>query len=259
MNSNSKSADIIRQLAVIIAVAATIIVNGLANALPINGLTTGDISDRFEVFFVPAGYVFSIWGLIYVGLIAYAIYQALPSQRENPKLRSIGWIFVLSCIANIVWIFLWHYELFPLTIVAMVALLLCLIMIYQRLGTCNAQPTTAQRWLVHIPFSVYLGWITVATIANATSLLDYLNWNGFGISEEVWFLIVLGVAVIIAGLMAKRCGDVAYLLVLVWAFIGIGVKHAATPIVSYSAYVAAALVTIFAVVGYLQRRPSDDV
>ena len=95
-----------RQLAVILSILATIVVNGLANALPINGQNTGEISDRFQVYFVPAGYVFSIWGLISLGLIAYAIYQALPSQRENPRLRAIGWLVVLSGVANSVWIFL---------------------------------------------------------------------------------------------------------------------------------------------------------
>ena len=100
---------------------------GLATALPLNGQTTGEISDRFDVYFVPAGYVFSIWGLIYLALIGYSLYQVLPSQRENPRLRRTGWLYVLSCAANIVWLFLWHYEVFELTIVAMGALLLLLI------------------------------------------------------------------------------------------------------------------------------------
>src|SRR5512137_1573723 len=105
--------EIFRQIAVVLTVLATIVVNALANILPINGQNTGEISDRFKVYFVPAGYVFSIWGLIYLGLIAMAIYQALPSQRANPRLRSTGWWISLGGLANIAWIFLWHYEKFP--------------------------------------------------------------------------------------------------------------------------------------------------
>ncbi len=115
--------DIIRQWVNLLAFGATFALNGLANALPLNGQSTGEISDRFQVYFVPAGYVFSIWGLIYLGLGAFAVYQALPAQREAPRLRRIGYLFALSCLANIAWLFLWHYEQFPLTLVAMLSLL----------------------------------------------------------------------------------------------------------------------------------------
>ena len=94
----------------ILAVVAVIAFNGLANALPLNGLNTGEITDRFDVYFVPAGYVFSIWGLIYLGLILFAVYQALPAGQSNPRLAQLGFLFVLSCVANIVWLFLWHIE-----------------------------------------------------------------------------------------------------------------------------------------------------
>ena len=127
--------DTLRQIITVIAVVATIVVNALANILPFNGQETGAISDRFAIYFVPAGYVFSIWGLIYLGLIAYAIFQALPAQRENPRLRSIGGLFLLSSVANIAWIFLWHYEVFAATLPVMLVLLGSLIAIYLRLGT----------------------------------------------------------------------------------------------------------------------------
>ncbi|MGC8827818.1 MAG: tryptophan-rich sensory protein, partial [Anaerolineae bacterium] len=102
--------DVVRQWLVAAAVLVTIIVNALANILPLNGITTGEISDQFQVYFVPAGYVFSIWGLIYLGLVAFAIYQVLPAQRSNPRLRSMSWPFLVSCAANIAWLFLWHYQ-----------------------------------------------------------------------------------------------------------------------------------------------------
>jgi benzodiazapine receptor len=246
--------DTVRQSLTLLAVIAVIVINGLANALPLNGQTTGEISDRFQVYFVPAGYVFSIWGLIYVGLIAFAIYQALPAQRDNPRLGSIGYLFTLSCVANIAWIFLWHYEIFPLTLVAMLALLLLLIAIYLRLGIGRVRVPTAQKWLVHVPFSIYLGWITVATIANVTSLLDYLNWSGWGISPEAWTVIMLIAGVAIASAVSLTRGDVAYMLVIVWAFAGIAVKHAGTPVVATTAWVTTVLVALMLVVGSLFRK-----
>jgi benzodiazapine receptor len=248
--------DILRQWVNVLAVIAVIVINGLANALPLNGLTTGEISDRFQVYFVPAGYVFSIWGLIYVALIAFAVYQALPAQRDNPRLRRIGYLFALSCVANIAWLFLWHYEIFPLALVAMVALLLLLIAIYLRLDIGRAQVPAAEKWLAHVPFSIYLGWITVATIANVTSLLDYLNWNGWGISPEAWTLIMLVVGVGIASAVSLTRGDVAYMLVIVWAFAGIAVKHAGTPVVATAAWVTTALVALMLVVGLVFRKRS---
>ena len=241
--------DSLRQWGNVLAVIAVIVINGLANALPLNGQTTGEISDRFQVYFVPAGYVFSIWGLIYLGLIAFAVYQALPAQRDNPRLRGIGYLFTLSCVANIAWIFLWHYEVFPLTLVAMLSLLLLLIAIYLRLGIGRAQVSTADKWLVHVPFSIYLGWITVATIANVTSLLDYLNWSGWGISPEAWTVIMLVAGVGIASAVSLTRGDVAYMLVIVWALAGIAVKHSGTPVVATAAWVTTALAALMLVVG----------
>jgi benzodiazapine receptor len=234
--------DTLRQVLVIIAAFATIIFNIAANALPLNGLNTGELSDRFDIFFVPAGYVFSIWGLIYLGLIAYAIYQVLPGQRENPRLRSIGYLFILSCLANIAWLFLWHYEVFEFTLIAMGVLLLSLIAIYLRLDIGRGEVSNAEKWAVHVPFSIYLGWITVATIANTTQLLYYLGWNGWGISAEIWAVIMLAAGVIISAIMSLTRADIAYSLVLVWAYIGIAIQHNDTPLVANSALIAAGLI-----------------
>ncbi len=226
----------------------------LANALPLNGLNTGDISDRFTVYFVPAGYVFSIWGLIYVGLIAYAIFQALPAQRENPRLRAVGWWVVLSGLANSAWIFLWHYELFPITLVAMLILLISLIAIYLRLDIGRPRVKAAEKWFVDVPFSIYLGWITVATIANVTSLLEYFAWGGWGISNQIWALIILAVGVVVAGAVHLTRYDVAYMLVILWAFIGIAIKHSETSLVATGAWIASGLVFLLLVVGILFNR-----
>ncbi len=245
--------DLLRQLANILAVVATIVMNGLANALPLNGQTTGEISDRFQVYFVPAGYVFSIWGLIYLGLIGFAVYQGLPAQQGNPRLRRVGYLFSLSCVANIAWLFFWHYELFPLTLVAMLTLLVLLMVIYLRLEIGRAGVSPAEKWLVHIPFSIYLAWITVATIANVTTLLDFLNWGGWGLSPQAWAVIMLIAALGIASAVSLTRGDMAYMLVIVWAFAGIAVKQAGTPLVAGTAWVTAGLAVVMLVVGLLVK------
>ena len=236
--------DILRQISVILTIAATIVVNTLANALPINGQNTGEISDRFRVYFVPAGYVFSIWGLIYLGLIAFAIFQVLPSQRENPRLRATGWWITLGGLANIAWIFLWHYEQFPLTVVAMLILLGSLIATYLRLGIGRSSVSTIQKWAARVPFSIYLGWITVATVANITSVLDYLKWDGIGIAPEIWMAIILIAVLVIAALMNFTRRDIAYALVLLWALAGIAIKHADVRAVTTPTWITFGLITV---------------
>jgi len=251
--------DRLRQSAVIVTVLVTLVVNGLANALPLNGLNTGQISDRFKVYFVPAGYVFAIWGLIYLGLIAFAIFQALPSQRENPRLRATGWWISLGGLANSVWIFFWHYEQFPLTLITMLVLLGTLIVTYLRLGIGRTTVPAAETWAVRLPFSIYLGWITVATVANATSLLDYLKWDGFGVAPEIWMGIVLTAVLVIAGLMNFTRRDVAYTVVILWALAGISVKFAAIPAVAIPTWITFGLVALTLVAAFFLRRPSTQI
>ena len=243
--------DIIRQISVALTILATIVVNGLANALPINGQNTGEISDRFQVYFVPAGYVFSIWGLIYLGLIALAVFQALPSQRENPRLRSTGWWIVLGGLANIAWIFLWHYEQFPLTLIAMLVLLGTLIITYLRLGIGRSPVSKLETWTVRVPISIYLGWITVATIANVTSMLNFLKWDGFGIAPEVWMWIILAAVFVIASLMNFYRRDIAFTAVILWALAGISIKHADIPAVAIPTWITFGLVALTLILAFI--------
>lgn len=233
---------IVRQFLVVFTTLLTLIVNALANILPLNGLTTGEISDSFQVYFVPAGYVFSIWGLIYIGLIAFTVYQALPSERNNPRLARIGGWVILANLANAAWIFLWHYLLFPLTLVAMLVLLAALIMIYLSLKATRSAAPPRERWLVQVPFRIYLGWITVATVANFNSVLDYVNWNQFGVSAAAWMGIILAVVAALAWIMSLREQDAVYLAVLLWALAGIGVKFPQEGFVTFAVWAAFGLV-----------------
>ena len=171
----------------------------------------------------------------------------------------MGYLFVLSCIANIAWLFCWHYNQFALSVVVMLALLGLLIAIYLRLEIGLKPVSTAEKWAVNIPFSVYLGWITVATIANITDLLYYIGWNGWGLSPEIWTVIMLAAAVVITALMLLRRGDIAYALVIVWALLGITVKQLSNGTVAVASLVANAIVLaliIFTLVrkGKIDRR-----
>jgi hypothetical protein len=212
----------------LIAVLVTLVVNWLANALPLNGQTTAAISDRFPVLFTPAGYVFSIWGLIYIGLLAFSIYQLLPSQAANPRLQRIGWWFALSCFFNCAWIFLWQYNLFLLSLAAMLGLFLSLLIIYLRLhgGEPGAsQVSTGELWMVNVPFSVYLGWISVAMIANFAVVLNYTGWNATDLTAVILTVLILLVGVGLGVAMTLVRQEIAYPLVLVWAYIGIWSKQ----------------------------------
>ncbi|HSM72535.1 MAG TPA: hypothetical protein VK851_13410 [Anaerolineales bacterium] len=246
--------DTFRQIANLVTVIIALTVNILASTLPLNGQDTGEISDRFQVYFVPAGYIFAIWGLIYIGWIVFTIYQFRATQKNSPRLRRLGYLFALSNLANAAWLFAWHYNTFGLSVLIMLALLGLLIASYLRLDVNQESVSRAERWSVDIPFSVYLGWITVATVANITSWLYSINWNGFGISDPTWAVIMIVVASAVGLLMAFIRQDTAYLLVLVWSFIGIAVKQASTVNVAATAWIAAGLMLAAAVYSLVRRR-----
>lgn len=246
--------DTLRQITNLVTVIIALTVNILASALPLNGQNTGEISDRFQVYFVPAGYVFAIWGIIYIGWIAFILFQLRPLQKESPRLRKLGYLFALSNIANAAWLFSWHYNQFGLSVLVMLTLLGLLIASYLRLDVNKTSVSRAERWSVDIPFSVYLGWITVATVANVTDWLYLVEWSGFGISAPIWAVIMIVVASIIGLLMTLTRKDAAYVFVLVWSFVGIAVKQTDTALVANTAWVCAVLMLVLAVYGLTRRQ-----
>jgi len=209
----------------IAAFIITLAINSLANTTVLNGRTTGQVSDLYPTLVTPAGYVFAIWGIIYVLLLAFVIYQALPSQKDKLFQKQIGLIFILSSLFNCVWLFLWQYDFITESVVVMFALLATLIAIYLRLNIGKAKVSLKEKLLVHLPFSVYLGWITIAAIANVASALVSVNWDGFGLSPEIWAVTVLTVALVITLAVIVTRRDIAYSLVIVWALGGIAVKQ----------------------------------
>jgi hypothetical protein len=209
----------------------TVVVNALANILPINNRTTGELSDLYPNLFVPVGLTFAVWGVIYVLLAIFVIYQLLPSVRRDARrsefVERIGPLFFVSSLANIGWIFAWHYEMVPLSLVLMLILLGSLIAAYLRLNIGKSRTTKAEKYLAHLPFSVYLGWITIATIANVTALLVDINWNRFGLGQQFWAVavIIVGIAIALSILFTRR--DIYYCLVVDWALLGILLKRLA--------------------------------
>lgn len=240
-----------RQIAVVVATVGTITVNGMAPFFSPTGKGTGEISDQFQNFFTPAGYVFSIWGLIYSALLAYTVYQALPSQRENQTLARIDLPYILSCVSNAAWMVCWQREWFVATMFVMLGLLGSLLWLYIRLDASREEVSTKESWLIHWPFSVYLAWVNVATVANATILLQHLGWSGMGIPSWTWGAIVLCVALAIMLSVSIPRQDKAYILVLCWASIGIALKYSETTPVAAVAAVVAAICALAAVSFFL--------
>lgn len=234
-----------RQSLVLVTILATIAMNALANILPLMGRATGDISAAYPVPFTPSGYVFSIWGAIYLGLLAFGVWQALPGQAHDPRLRAAAPWVVLSGAFNVAWLVTWHAERVALSTLPIVGLLLSLTVIYETLRRGPAGGA-GMRLAARLPFSLYLGWLTVATVANVAIAGWALGWRGapFGapFGAEVWALVMIAVATLVGLRVLQVRGDVAFALVLVWAFVGIAVRAGVPSLLSGGALLFAALV-----------------
>ena len=216
--------DIFRQISVIIITIVTLTMNSLATTLPLNNKTTAELSDSFLIRFVPAGYVFSVWGIIYIGLIAFTVWQALPKNREDSRMRTIGWWFVLGSIANTLWLVFWHYQHVAITLPIMLVLLATLIYTASVLQKIPAT-SRAERLCVDLPFSIYMGWISVATVVTASVVLFD---NGFAVADDtaiLWAVGLVCVAAVLAFAQRFLRRDTAYGMVIAWALYGVAVKQ----------------------------------
>lgn len=233
-----------------------IVVNGLAGSTALlGGKTTGEISSANPTLITPAGYVFAIWGVIYILLGVFVVYQALPHVRDRPFQKRIGWLFVLSSVSNILWLFAWQYEYLVVSVVIMFVLLATLIAIYVRLDIGRAKVGWGERLMVRLPFSVYLGWITIAAIANVAATLVSIGWDGFGIGPEVWAALMILVALAVAIIVAVTRRDVAYELVIIWALVGIAVNQSSNQVVVFMTSVSIAAVVIVLIAGIFLNGP----
>jgi hypothetical protein len=216
------------QILNVIGFVAMVVVNFLANYLPINDMDTGYISDLYPNLFTPAGFTFAIWGLIYLLLAFFVIYQAQIFGSKGKQLnfvKRIGYLFFTSCLLNLSWIFAWHYLMVELSLVIMILLLVNLIVLYNKLNQNDTSNQGLGEVIIQVAFSIYLGWITIATVANVTALLVDWNWNGFGLSDVFWMIVVMLVATIIVIRFMFKNNDWVYSLVALWAYFGIAYKR----------------------------------
>ena len=212
----------------IVAFIVTVVVNGVAGSTTLlNGMTSADVSDMYPTLVTPAGFTFAIWGIIYTFLLLFVVYQALPKNRDKPFLSKIGLFFGLSSVCNVCCLLLWHYDLITYSLVLMFALLASLILVYRRLDIGRATVSLKEMVFVHLPFSVYLGWISIATIANVSVALTAVGWDGWGIEASAWAVAIICVALLLSFAMLATRKDIMFCFVVVWALIGILEKQSA--------------------------------
>ena len=255
---------VVYQAANVVAVAGALVVNMLANVLPLNNVATVKVSNYYPNMFTPPGYVFSIWGVIYVLAIVFMVYQARQSQRSQAYLNQIGFLYLITAVANTSWLFIFHYSygipsLFVFTLVPMTLLLLTLLAIYQRLGIGKSEVPRNQKLAVHLPISVYLGWISLAIIANLASVLNVLL-RGIPVpTQALWTGLVIIVALVIAALMILTRRDFAFGLVVIWASVGIAVNRASVPVIFAASAATAIIVAILILLApFLKKRSIVD-
>lgn len=216
-NSNQK-------IMVLVSYVAMVAVNFMANALPINNRSTGEISDAYSNLFAPIGATFAIWGLIYFLLGGYVLFQFTKSGLGMQAIfKKVNPFFMVSSLANILWVLAWHYDFIGISLLIMAVILISLIKIADILRSERLE--SWNRLWISAPFSIYFGWITVASIANATVFLVSISWNGFGIADFIWTSAILLVGALIGILRMRKDKNVLYGLVLIWAYLGILAKH----------------------------------
>jgi hypothetical protein len=226
--------------------AVMIVMNYLADALPLNGRTTGAISDSYPNLFVPAGVTFSIWGVIYLLLIVFCVVQFTSHQPEI--INEVGWLFSATCILNALWIIAWHYNRLSFSLVIMLGLLAALIWI-------NINIEDMRFGLMKAAFGIYLGWICIATIANITAVLVSHGWNGFGLSDQTWTMIMIIVGALVTIAAIFRFNNPFIGLSVVWAFTGIMIKRQADyRTIFITAAIAMTVVAVVLILAFFRKR-----
>lgn len=265
--------DRIRQFLVLTSVLAMIVMNYLSNTGAF-GQTNATVSDKYHTLITPAGYAFSIWGLIFLGLLAFAVYQVLPAQRSNPRFRAVGWLVVLNTICNAIWSPLFNNEWIGVALLVILVMLFSLAIIEHRLlarpallqsevslvapdldASLPESPAPAtETWLARIPFSIYFGWLTVATILNVAVYLKATQFSMISLSESAWAMAVLVVGIVVGAVIFNRYRSVAYILVFAWAYAAIAVEQQSYKPVQIVAGIGAVIAVGLAISGLLSRK-----
>ncbi|WP_128548213.1 tryptophan-rich sensory protein [Larkinella soli] len=234
----------LRQFLVVFVIISTLVMNYLANAYAIGGSTNKQVSDKYYTDFTPAGFAFSIWGVIYLGLLAFAVFQALPSQRQNPRFRAVRLLVILNGLFNSLWLVVFQSEWLWVSVLFILGILYTLYGINMGLRVRSSYIPTVEKWVARVPFGLYFGWVTVATIANICVWLESTGWNGWGLSGPVWAQILIAVGLAIGLYVFSRLRSFSYLLVFVWAYAAIAVGQQGNGSVSVVATVGAVLAAV---------------
>ena len=254
MSKSSPSHGLLRQLVNVGVLVLVLWLNGLAGSGALSGESIGLLANRYRSTFLPANWVFGIWSLIYLSLVFFTVYQALPAQRDNEALRRIGWGWAVNGALNVGWIVLFSFSLFGPALLVMLALLINLIWIVERTGWPEGKLGWVDRILIAYPFVLYQAWNSVAVIANTFQFMTYLEWGGFGIGAEVWSAVMMVVGTGLAAFMVLHRGNWLFPLVFSWAFWGIADRYADVPVISNTAYAMIGLCFALVVVGVLRVR-----
>ena len=253
--------DRLRQVLVVVVTVSLIVVNGLSNVRLFGPNTNADISAKYTTLVTPAGYAFSIWGLIFLGLLGFSIYQALPSQRHNPRFRAAGPWYIINAICNAVWSPIFNQEWITTALVVILIMFASLFMameglrINPRTEAAMMRPVKApETWLARVPFSIYFGWLTVAAILNITVWLKATAFDLSGLPESVWAWGVLVLGLVVGAVLYNRYRSAAYMLVFVWAYAAIAVKQIAYPTVHLVAWIGAAVALLLTLWGLFAPR-----
>jgi len=213
-----------------------LVMNYMANALPLNGKTTGELSDQYPNLFVPAGITFSIWGIIYLLLLVFCVVQFF-KKYEN-EVNAMGISVLINFCLNALWIVCWHFEYPGISLMVMIGLLVTLVWI-------NTTLLNSTNSFLKLTFGVYAGWICIATIANVTAFLVSVQWNGFGIDEDTWTIMMILVGSIVAGFTIWRLQNPYIALAVIWGFVGIIINRNS----DYQSIVVTAAIAILIVWG----------
>lgn len=242
------------RILVAVTTVAMIAMNVLANALPFFGRGTGEVSALYPSLVTPAGYVFAIWGLIYLGMLAYSSAQFASPLAADPLPDRLAWPVVVANVANVAWLLLWHALAIYWTVPVMLVLLGSLAIAYRVAHTDRPHPGVLERLTVRAPLGLYLGWISVATIANVSNALYAAGWNGWGTTADCWAVVVLVVGSALALAALVREGDAVFAAVFVWAFSGIAVATPSASVGAAAGAMAAAVAAGIVVSVVLRRR-----
>ncbi|GAB4005394.1 hypothetical protein GCM10028808_05100 [Spirosoma migulaei] len=261
--------DRLRQFFVVFSVISLIVMNYLSNVGAFGGKTNKEISDKYHTLITPAGYAFSIWGIIFLGLLAFAVYQGLGTQRTNLRFRDIGWWVVLNGFCNAIWSPLFNNEQIGIALIVILVMLFSLLIIEQRLLEKKHVPivaidqnatlpesttSAAETWLARVPFSIYFGWLTVATILNVTVYLKATDFGLMDLSEQTWAVAMLIVGLLVGTVVFNRFRSIAYILVFAWAYVAIAVEQTSYNQIKLVAGAGAIIAVGLAIAGLISRK-----